>query len=987
MKIYKYLFIMLMTLCVLADDANAATLSKATKNKVQKEINATVPAYVNVGKIPVSAVLSNDKTQTITVRCGKELAYLQLTDTLISEMKQAVSSVLPEMYADYRVVITSGGDALGKLTVGAKRNIVGPTEAIRFIERIDGVKAPKGLDGSNIALWQSHGWYFEKELDRWEWQRARIFQTVEDLYTQSYVMPFLMPMLENAGAYVLSPRERDTNVNEIIVDADGGLAYGGYSEVAKDSTEWSDATVKGFAYLKSQLENGDNPFEMGSVRIVNTTQDESKASVAQWNAEIPEAGTYAVYISYASMPNSATDVVYKVNSRAGMAEYKVNQAMGGGTWIYLGHFPFNKGLAQTPIVQMTNLSADEDAVVTADAVKIGGGMGNVARKVIDGDAGVEYEYKVSGYPRFTEGARYFLQWAGVPDNIYTMSGNTNDYTDDYKCRGEWVNYLMGGSSMLPNYKGLNIPIDLSFAFHTDAGTTMNDSIIGTLGIYYSNKGDDYANGTTRYASRDLTDNIMSNIVEDVRSLYEPRWTRRGMWDKSYFEARAPEVPTMLLELLSHQNFADMKYGLDPSFRFTVSRAIYKGMLEFIANRDGREFVVQPLPINTFGISKVGNGKYKLSWNETIDSLEITASPTYYIVEERIEDGEFRKLACVTSDSLIISIKDEKIHSYRVLAGNDGGISFPSEILALCDLQNDKEPVLVVNGFTRVSGPDTFDAGKIAGFNDMSDHGVPYMSDISFVGSQFEFRRDIPWMDDDAAGFGASRANFEDKVIAGNTFDYTYVHGKAIVAAGHSFISKSVADFMAQDSCEYKVVDLILGKQKEIKVGRGAYGSKYKTYPIALQQKLRTATENGTSIFVSGSYIASDLWDNPNATKDDQKFVKEVLGYQWRVGQATVESGVYQVSSRYKQFCSGKYEFHNELNAECYAVESPDCIYEVDKDCSATILRYEENNLIAGVAYAPEEYRTVAIGFPFETIKTEKDRNKLMKEVLEFLTNK
>ena len=28
-----------------------------------------------------------------------------------------------------------------------------------------------------------------------------------------------------------------------------------------------------------------------------------------------------------------------------------------------------------------------------------------------------------------------------------------------------------------------------------------------------------------------------------------------MWNKSYSESRVPEVPTMLLELLSHQNFA------------------------------------------------------------------------------------------------------------------------------------------------------------------------------------------------------------------------------------------------------------------------------------------------------------------------------------------------------------------------------------------------------------------------------------------------
>ena len=34
---------------------------------------------------------------------------------------------------------------------------------------------------------------------------------------------------------------------------------------------------------------------------------------------------------------------------------------------------------------------------------------------------------------------------------------------------------------------------------------------------------------------------------------------------------------MLLELLSHQNFADMRYGSDPRFKFLVSRAIYKGI--------------------------------------------------------------------------------------------------------------------------------------------------------------------------------------------------------------------------------------------------------------------------------------------------------------------------------------------------------------------------------------------------------------------------
>ena len=73
-----------------------------------------------------------------------------------------------------------------------------------------------------------------------------------------------------------------------------------------------------------------------------------------------------------------------------------------------------------------------------------------------------------------------------------------------------------------------------------------------------------------------------------------------MWDKAYFEAHVPEVPAMLLELLSHQNFADMRYGLDPRFRFTVSRAIYKGILRFLAFQYKQDCVIQPLPVDHFG---------------------------------------------------------------------------------------------------------------------------------------------------------------------------------------------------------------------------------------------------------------------------------------------------------------------------------------------------------------------------------------------------
>lgn len=874
-------------------------------------------------------------------------------------------------------------------------------EEARFITPLESQPAPMGLDGANIALWQSHGWYFEPKLNRWEWQRARIFQTVEDLYTQSYVIPFLMPMLQNAGAYVMSPRERDFSELEYIIDNDGSMAYEGgweklqsktYSE-SHGSKKWKNSNEKGFGYSGEMLKEGSHPFLEGTARIIETVNNSEIPSMASWNAPIFQDGEYAVYVSYKSLPNSASDAVYTVNTSAGPRKFKVNQQMGGGTWIYLGHFPFKAGLSEVPLVTLTNVS-DENAVITADAVKIGGGMGNVGRIVKEGNPEIDYEYAISNYPRFTEGSRYWLQWAGAPDSVFTPTDNVNDYNDDYRSRALWVNWMAGGSSSLPDEEGLNVPIDLSMAFHTDAGTTYNDSIIGTLGIYCTeSKKDTYPNGQPRLAARDLTDAIMTNITEDVRKTFEPNWTRRQMWDKSYYEARVPQVPAVLLELLSHQNFADMKYGLDPSFRFTVSRAIYKGMLEFLANRDGRPYVVQPLPVHSAALNWIGGYEYKLSWKETVDTLEASATPTYYIVEERVgESNGFKQAAIVNTPEYTFTIEDKKIHSYRIIAGNDGGVSFPSEVLAL-RADGKKPDVLIVNGFTRVSAPDWFDSGEIAGFYDERDPGVPYIYDISFIGSQIEYRRDIPWMDDDASGFGSSRSNYETQVIAGNTFDYAAVHGKSIAKAGFSFISASAAAFANGEITNVpSTLDLILGKQKEVQSGTGNFGTKHKTFPTEMQNRLAEYTSNGGNVFVSGSFIATDLWDNPHSTPEiaeaDQKFATDVLGYHWRVGQAATIGEAYEVASPFKSFDGGMFEYSDNLNSAIYAVGSPDSFYAAN-DKGATIMRYSENNLVAGIAYNPGNYRTVVIGFPFETITEQDQRNALMSQILNFLihTNK
>ena len=880
----------------------------------------------------------------------------------------------------------------------------------KFISQDAGQDFPMGMSGRIVALWQSHGRYYEEKTQRWEWQRAPIFQTVEDMYTQSYVLPFLIPMLENAGAYVMTPRERDIQTCEIIADNDPAFVEGRGKDVRTEgryieSGTWSDAGT-GFADYKLFYVNRENPFQAGSARQAVQENDRRAKSEAKWIPEIPERGEYSVYISYKTLPNSTDCAHYTVTHMGGKTEFRVNQKMGGGTWIYLGTFEFDKGTEGSVILDSDlpeGHKSDKKTVITADAVRFGGGMGKIARGQKDQPAS---EYTTSGLPSFTEGAFYWMQWAGADSTLLNLQ--EDDYTSDYADRGAWVGWMSGGSRTNPSEEGLGIPVDLSFAFHTDAGTTPNDSIIGTLSIYtlLCEGSDKLPNGESRWQGRMYADFVQSQIVDDIRASFNPEWSRRGLWDRSYSESRTTRTPGMLLELLSHQNFGDMKYGLDPSFRFTVSRAIYKGMLKYLSARYGCEYVVQPLPINSFATSfrtapAAGNAaQVRLSWAATADSLESTAIPKGYILQTRIDDGAFDKGTVIdvrnAGDKCIydMTIKPGRIYSFKITAFNEGGRSFPSEVLSIgVPLKGKGKSVAVVNNFTRVSPPAWFDTPDYAGFNNTLDSGVPYIKEINFIGNQYQYRRELPWMDDDNPGFGASFTDQAGKVIPGNTFDYTIIHGKALMAAGHPFHSISAEAFMSGASSGRgdNVLDLICGKQVTTPIGNGMTGSRFQVFPEKMQAALEEYVSGGGNLIVSGANIGTDVWDkifpitiDPDYTAKTKEFVERVLGYRAMTNFATNGESVWPMKNEALDLTGkvGKTGFWRERNDRIYNVETPDGIVPASEKAH-TFLRYSDTNISAATCFEGEGYKTACLGFPLEVLKEQGDINAIVSEILSY----
>ena len=796
----------------------------------------------------------------------------------------------------------------------------------------------EGLEGRHIALWQSHGKYYINKKGEWGWQRPRLYGTIEDLFTQSFVVPYLIPMLENAGAVVFTPRERDWQRHEVIVDNDGS---GTYQEVKSRKGKWNTTPLAGFAHKRATYVDGQNPFDEGSARFAKTEKKPEKA-FAQWIPNIPETGRYAVYVSYKSLPNSVSDAKYLVFHKGGVTEFLVNQQIGGGTWVYLGHFEFDKGTNDYGMVVLSNQSKQK-GVVCADAVRFGGGMGNMARNG-----------QTSGLPRWMEAARYNAQWSGMPAEVYMRTDRENDYADDLNTRSHMINYLSGGSVYNPTEKGLGVPFEMSMAFHSDAGFSKADEWIGTLGVYTTNFNEGKLNsGVSRYASRDLTDLMMTELQKDISARYGAIWPRRGMWNRNYSETRLPAVPSMILEILSHQNFADMRMGHNPDFKFTVARSVYKSILKHNAMMHDADYVVQPLPVTRFAIQEGGKNSFRLSWQGVIDPQEPSARPDSYIVYTRLGHGGWDNGTLVKGNSYTFQAEEGLVYSFKVTALNKGGESFPSETLSAYHAPNSKGTVLIVNAFDRTSGPATFESDTQQGFDMLRDPGLPYISTTAYCGPQLSFDRSKIGKET-SDGLGYSSSEWEGMQIAGNTFDYPFLHGKAIQASGgYSFVSCSdeaiEQSFIRME--DYPVVDFILGAEKN-------------TLSEKLQQRIQDYTRQGGHLMVSGSYLGSIL--PTSLAQNVLKFTHG--GSMW--GVTTGNAFGANIS----------FSFPTKVNEKSYAVPAPDCILPTGGAYSA--FNYTPGNYGAGIAYKGSDYRTFVLGFPFESIDNAQHRSRIMKSILD-----
>ena len=914
----------------------------------------------------------NESERSVTVYVNEAFCSQPFTPESVSKIYKDLGRRLPPPFNTYRLNILARDhrriedyipNALREGNEDRTRlwgdiNFTG-TPWVTNVSRPFGIT--RGLSGRHLMINASHGRYYR--AGEWLWQRPYIFCTTEDLFTQSFVFPFLIPMLENAGAVVATGRERDTQTFEAVVDNDAPAHQGNYSEIEQPDFAWQttpDST--GFAPPKGLLNDSIFPFSLGSSRQVAVTNRRSRLAQAVWSPRIPRTGRYAVYVSYATRPNSVSDAHYIVYHKGGRTQFHVNQQMGGGTWVYLGTFEFDEGENREGRVVLTNQS-NSRGVVTADAVRFGGGVGQTER----GHAGT------SGLPRFLEGARYQAQWSGLPDSLFNQDRGQNDYNDDIRSRSNLLNYLGGGSVYQPGIEGKGVPFELSLAVHSDAGFHHDNTLYGTLGICttvdgYGNHA--YPSGLSRQASSDFIGAAMTNVTDDLSRLFHVSWTRRELWDRNYGESRTPNVPSAILETLSHQNFADMKYGHDPHFKFALSRAVYKAVLQFVNYEHGiKRYEVQPLPVHHFSATLTAEGKVRLAWRATTDTLCDNAAPTGFVVYTKIGNEDFDNGQLVDgTTSIELPVSEGLQYSYKVTAVNAGGESFPSEILSVRKGPEGSKRVLIVNGFERVSGPAWVERGDSLGFDLKADLGVAYQYTTAYAGAQKIFNRNAAGLDETHA-LGFCGKELVGKKIMGNTFDYPVSHGAAIAHAGnYTFVSTSRECFIdgTVEPANYNIIDYICGMECNAPQNLRPY----KALPTSVRNRLSAFLRGGGSLLLSGCYLGSDL-----QTDEERSFARKFLKYEFN-GTASSDS------TDYVRGLNLSIPVRKGFDGQGYLLQNCDKLTPSDNR-AFTAFAYGAGGS-AGIAYPGKDYRLVVMGFPFETIASTQVQQQAMKAILTFL---
>ena len=369
-------------------------------------------------------------------------------------------------------------------------------------------------------------------------------------------------------------------------------------------------------------------------------------------------------------------------TRGGTTVWTQNQQQDGYTWKYVGSYYFDAGSnAAAGSVLVSNQGSVPGRYVVADAVRFGGGMGDVT----DPDGG-----GVSGKPRWEESGYYQAGFMGKPD---WQSAGTVTAMPRY---AEWEAEAWEAGKCI------------YLSWHSNA---FDGSARGTISFAYSSGG--WGGTFNGVAGGDkLRNYVHDEMINDIRLGWEAGWQDRGKTTANFGEinpSNNDEMPGALIEVAFHDNATDAAALLDPNFRRLVARAVYQGIVKFYnAEMSGfTNSTLLPEPPTHLRIGNLGGGEVVLAWNAPPSNAPsgLYGGPAtgYRLYRSANGRGFDNGTDIVGTSTLVTGLATGETVYFRVTATNAGGESFPSETLAVRPPTGSAPEVLIVNGFDRIDG--------------------------------------------------------------------------------------------------------------------------------------------------------------------------------------------------------------------------------------------------------------------------------------------
>lgn len=793
------------------------------------------------------------------------------------------------------------------------------------------------LSGKRVVLNQSHGWLDDNSPNRWRVQRTNTWEVLEDYGSPMFMNMYVIPLLQNAGAWVRPVREPDNQTNMVVVD--NAMGSPRYTESGSGIFNSSLAAyVDRATYTGLNNDAAGNPFaNPTSSRLIPITTGNATAS-ATFAPTIPASGYYNVYITYAAGSDRSTKSHFQVKHSGGVTDFRIDQTRTGGTWVLLGNFYFEKNApASEASVVALNDHAD-NSYVNVDAVRFGGGMGNVARRT----------HGVSGRPRWQEEANNYMQYSGMMSSSLMYNDATSTYDDEqlgWSNRPQYANWEQTRDGL-----GNNL---IYIGWHTNASSYSCSGGVETSGggrgtsTYRDVAADATAN------TENLTQKVHDALIASIRATYNSSWQDRGIIGSNNYgensQGNLGNVAGFFFEGLFHDNQLDAGAYKDGKFRYAAARGIVNGIIQYYGGS-----VFPPEPVTNFRVKNIGSNKIRLEWNRgavgntsnrigsAASNFRVYTSSNGYGFDNGVNAGN------VTSYEMTVT--PGQLLFLRVAATNSAGVSIPSETMAARVASGGAPTGLIVNGYHR---------------NDQYAATLAYSSGIGGCGSSKSNR----YREMDPRQYQA--------------LNYTIQHAKAIAAQGGYGIDSCSND--AINAAQYSLLDYgmvfwISGQQAEADTTDNVDDTVFR---FAERVHLANYLQAGGRLMVSGSEIAWD-YGRSGVPAANSSFLHNYL----KANYSQDNANTYTVNGNAGIFAGlGAMTIDNGTGTS-YDVRFPDVIAPIG-GATACMSYTGGTGGTAAIQYAgtfgagTQPGKLVYMGIGFETIKNEADRNDVMDRVIDF----